>query len=174
MISTALTTVSVSWLDSPVMLPPGRARLATWPRLTGSACVANTMGIVLVARRAGSTSVEEEAKMTSTSRRTNSAASSDSWSAVSAHRKLNDNVLAFDIAEFAQAGPQRVEPASVDRGGTKPQEAEPRDLTRLLCLDRERSGQRTKRESAKERAPVHYTSARASPIRRMRTSVKDG
>ena len=31
---------------TPVMLPLGRARLATWPRPTGSACVANTMGIV--------------------------------------------------------------------------------------------------------------------------------
>ena len=68
------------------MFPPGRARLATCPRPTGSAWVANTMGIVLVACRAGSTSVEEIAKMTSTFMRTSSAASSGSWSTVSAQR----------------------------------------------------------------------------------------
>ena len=51
-------------IDSPVMFPPGRARLATCPRPTGSAWLANTMGIVLVACRAGSTKVEEAAKMT--------------------------------------------------------------------------------------------------------------
>src|SRR5262249_7584699 len=51
---------------SPVMFPPGRAKLATCPMPTGSAWVANTMGIVLVAWRAGSTMVEDVAKMTST------------------------------------------------------------------------------------------------------------
>ena len=52
--------------DSPVMLPPGRVRLATCPRPTGSAWLANTMGRVLVACRAASVSVEAGAKVTST------------------------------------------------------------------------------------------------------------
>jgi hypothetical protein len=34
--------------------------------------------------------------------------------------ELNDNVLSFDIAEFAQAGPQRLDSASEISGGTKP------------------------------------------------------
>jgi hypothetical protein len=37
------------WIDSPVMLPPGRAKLATMPVPTGSVANANTMGIVEVA-----------------------------------------------------------------------------------------------------------------------------
>src|SRR5215510_9307990 len=61
--------------DNPVILPPGRARLATCPVPTGSACVAKTMGIVVVACRAAPTSVEEVPKINSTFERTNSAAS---------------------------------------------------------------------------------------------------
>ena len=70
----------------PVTFPPGRARLATWPRPTGSAWVANTMGIVFVACRAGSTSVEEVAKIISTFERASSPASSCSSSTRSAQR----------------------------------------------------------------------------------------
>ena len=38
----------------PVRLPPGRARLATRPSLTGSSATAKTMGIVVVAALAAS------------------------------------------------------------------------------------------------------------------------
>src|SRR5262249_40456962 len=44
-----LPAVSGAWLDSPVTLPPGRARLATIPLRTGSPAVANTIGISDVA-----------------------------------------------------------------------------------------------------------------------------
>src|SRR5438094_818974 len=44
--------VSLIITVSPVMLPPGRARLATWPLPIGSAWLANTMGMVEVARLA--------------------------------------------------------------------------------------------------------------------------
>ena len=71
---------------SPVMFPPGRARLDTCPTLSGSACVAKTMGIVLVARRADSDSVEEVAKMISTFMRASSAAASCICSTVPDHR----------------------------------------------------------------------------------------
>src|SRR5262245_66322295 len=74
------------WIDKPVMLPPGRDKLATCPSTTGSACVAKTIGIVLVACLARSVSVEEVAKITSTFKRTNSAAASCSCSTVSALR----------------------------------------------------------------------------------------
>jgi hypothetical protein len=85
-ISRPLAASSVSSIDKPVTLPSGRARLATWPRPTGSAWTANTMGIDLVAFRAASTKVEDGATMTSTFKRTRSAARSGNCSTLSAHR----------------------------------------------------------------------------------------
>ena len=77
---------SVCNTENPVAFPPGRARLATCPIPTGSAWVAKTMGMFRVACRAASTSVEEVAKITSTFRRTSSAASSRICAAPSAQR----------------------------------------------------------------------------------------
>src|SRR5262249_19261587 len=60
----------------PVRLPPGRARLATRPSLTGSSPTLNTMGMVVVAALA--TNAEEGppvAAIMATGRRTSSAAS---------------------------------------------------------------------------------------------------
>jgi hypothetical protein len=51
---------------------------------------------------------------------------------------FNGNVLAFDIAELTQAGPQRLDPIGVGGGGTKPQEPDPRALDRLLRAQRRR------------------------------------
>ncbi len=61
---------------TPVTLPPGLARLATHPRLTGStpAPPAMTIGIVRVARCAAPISGPNDVTMTSTLRLTNSAA----------------------------------------------------------------------------------------------------
>src|SRR5262249_38138051 len=50
-ISNSLGTRSVRSIERPVMFPPGLARLTTWPMPTGSAWVAKTIGIVLVACR---------------------------------------------------------------------------------------------------------------------------
>jgi hypothetical protein len=72
-ISSALIARSAPEPDRPVMFPPGRGRLATCPRPTGSAWVAKTMGIALVTCRATSTSVDEGAKITSTFMRTHQA-----------------------------------------------------------------------------------------------------
>ena len=57
------------------MFPPGRARLATNPLATGSLSDDMTMGIVLVASLAARFAVEPPETMTSTLRRTSSAAS---------------------------------------------------------------------------------------------------
>ena len=48
-ISSLLVFSSVAKLESPVTLPPGRARLATKPAPTGSAALVITMGMVVVA-----------------------------------------------------------------------------------------------------------------------------
>ena len=58
---------------SPVILPPGREKLATIPVSTGSLSLVITMGIVLVAALAAPVSVEPPVTMTSTFSRTNSA-----------------------------------------------------------------------------------------------------
>ena len=56
------------------MFPPGRARLATNPLPTGSLSNVMTMGIVLVASLAARVSAGPAVTMTSTLRRTSSAA----------------------------------------------------------------------------------------------------
>ena len=48
-ISSLLVFSSGAKLESPVTLPPGRARLATKPAATGSAELVITMGMVVVA-----------------------------------------------------------------------------------------------------------------------------
>jgi len=63
-------------VESPVMFPPGRARLATNPLRTGSGSAAITIGIVAVASRAAPM-VRPRATMTFTGMRTSSAASAD-------------------------------------------------------------------------------------------------
>src|SRR5262245_27760861 len=74
---------SSSWtrLAIPVTLPPGRPRLLTRPPATGSAAEDMTMGSSLLARWAARTATPLRATITSTLRRTSSAASSPSRSA---------------------------------------------------------------------------------------------
>ena len=73
-----------SWLLMklmPVTLPPGRLRLATRPDSTGSLPLANTIGMLAVAALAASAETTlPVAKMASTGRLTNSAASAGSRS----------------------------------------------------------------------------------------------
>jgi len=59
-----------------VTFPPGLAKLETNPSSTGSAAAAKTMGIVLLAFLAASIATRELVTMTSTLRRTTSAARS--------------------------------------------------------------------------------------------------
>ena len=75
-ISSLLVFSSVDKLESPVTLPPGRARLATKPAPTGSAALAITMGMVVVALLAANADGVPETTIRSTLRRTSSAASS--------------------------------------------------------------------------------------------------
>ena len=88
--SIRLPARSLDWIDSPVTLPPGRARLATMPLPTGSPAIANTIGIVEVACIAAVAALPTE-KMTSTLSRTNSAANS-------ANRSLRPSAQRYSIA----------------------------------------------------------------------------
>src|SRR5438094_329825 len=74
------------WVANPVAFPPGRARLATRPSLTGSVMIGMTIGIAVVACLAA-TAAWLLATMTSTLRRTKSAARPGRRSSLpSAHR----------------------------------------------------------------------------------------
>jgi hypothetical protein len=93
------------------MFPPGRARLATKPAATGSAPVAAiTIGIVAVASFAAWTIVAPLATITSTRRRTRSAASSPKLSRFfSGPASLEDDVLAFYPSQLTQAVPESIQ-----------------------------------------------------------------
>jgi len=80
-ISSRFATSSADTKLMPVTLPPGRAMLATRPRLTGSLLTTKTIGIVPVeAFAASTTSPPSMATMTRTLWRSNSAASAGSRS----------------------------------------------------------------------------------------------
>src|SRR5450432_3006937 len=82
----------------PVALPPGRERLATRPSLTGSSPTAKTIGIVAVAALAASAIELPGVAMTANCRRTRSALKPV---------VLDRHVLAFDVAGFVEAFPER-------------------------------------------------------------------
>ena len=67
--------------------------------------------------------------------------------------ELNDNVLALDIAEVAQARPQCLHPWRVSRGGGGTEEADPSNR-RLLRARRERPRRRAA-EKRDELPPFH-------------------
>src|SRR5262245_22136359 len=79
MSSSRFATNSADKKLMPVMFPPGRARLATRPSLTGSSARMKTMGIVVVAALAANAPFESVA-ITATCRRTSSVASAGSRS----------------------------------------------------------------------------------------------
>ena len=74
--SSCLPLISGDRADSPVMFPPGRARLATKPLPTGSVACPMTIGMVEVASFRVRVIVGPALTMTSTLRRTSSAAMS--------------------------------------------------------------------------------------------------
>src|SRR5215467_2236882 len=86
-----LPTRSGTWFDRPVTLPPGRARLATRPVLTGSPVAAKTMGMTDVACLAAKTMPVPDVTITSTLRWTNSAA-------ISAARSVRPSVQRYSTA----------------------------------------------------------------------------
>ena len=109
-ISSLLVFSSDAKLESPVTLPPGRARLATKPAPTGSPALVITIGMVVVALLAANAAGVPEATIRSTLRRTKSAASSGRRSGFcSANRYSMVIFFPFNPAKLAQLLPERVQ-----------------------------------------------------------------
>ena len=109
-ISSLLVFSSGAKLESPVTLPPGRARLATKPAPTGSPAFVITMGMAVVAFLAANADGVPEATIRSTLRRTKSAVSSGRRSSFSLRKSiLDDNVFSFNPAKLAQLLPERLQ-----------------------------------------------------------------
>ena len=89
----------------PVRLPPGRARLATRPSLTGSSPTPKTIGIVVVAALAASAAwLPASVAITATRRRTKSAASAgrrSNWPSSQWYSIVT--FCALDVAGFVEA-----------------------------------------------------------------------
>jgi hypothetical protein len=132
------------------MFPPGRARLAACPMPTGSAWFENTIGIVLVACRAGSTKVEEFAKNIHADQ-----FGGEFRQLVDPCRPsaLNGDVLALDVAQGAQARSQCLHSNRVSRSGAETQIPDPRHLRRLLGAGDERPSGCRASEKRDELAP---------------------
>ena len=105
-------------LATPVIFPPGRARLVTNPAPTGSPTPAITIGIVAVASFAAAVAGVLVLTMTSTLRRTSSAASAGNRSSLpSEEASLDDEIFPFDVTTllqrqhecFVNAGDSRVD-----------------------------------------------------------------
>ena len=107
-ISSLLVFSSGDKLESPVTLPPGRARLVTKPAPTGSAGFVITMGMVVVAFFAANADGVSGTIIRSTLRRTNSAASSGNRSGFLLCKPILDgDVFPLNPSKLAQLLPER-------------------------------------------------------------------
>jgi hypothetical protein len=81
----------------------------------------------------------------------------------------NGNVLAFGVAMIRQSASERLLERQRRCSINGEQDPDGYDPPCLLPLAEERRSERSKRQPPEERAPVHHTSAKASPIRCMGT-----
>ncbi len=119
---------------SPVIFPPGRARLETSPVPTGSAAAANTMGIVALAFLAakiagagGDDDVNFETDQLGCKVR-------QPFEFPFCISVLNDNVFSFDIAKLAQPLAKCFDPGRKEGRGGRDQNSYPGNSRRLLRL----------------------------------------
>src|ERR1700730_13828922 len=163
---TLLAASSAATDGIPVTFPPGRGRLATSPVPTGSPVSAMTIGISRVACFAARAVGVNQVTMTSTLRRTSSAANSGSPVEVSSRRsKLKSNVLPLDIPQIAQPLP-KLPPKLFRIDIANDQCADGRHFARLLRACRERPSSRRAAKRADEFSPpdvnCHVTLPRGS------------
>ena len=150
----ALAGRSVCWIDRPVTLPPGRARLATRPVPTGSPASAKTIGM---------TDVACFAARTAGARRDNDIdlqpdeLGRDLGEALAASLRpaiLDRDGATLDPAEFAQPLHKSGGPWAPGRRRGRAQEPDGRQLRRLLRTRRERPRCRRAAEQRDELAPL--------------------
>ena len=92
--SSRFAVISADRKFTPVALPPGRARFATRPNLTGSSLTENTVGTVEVAALASNAGALPDVAITATRRRTRSAASAGK-------RSIWSSAQRYSIATFS-------------------------------------------------------------------------
>ena len=136
--SIRLPARSVDWIDRPVTLPPGRARIATKPLPTGSTASANTIGIVEVACFAAGTAASHrdddiDLEPDELGRDLGEALAASLCPAI-----LDRDGAALDPAEFAQPLHKGGGPMAPVRRRARAQEPDGRQLPRLLRARRER------------------------------------
>jgi hypothetical protein len=96
------TLISGKRKAKPVMFPPGRARLATNPKATGSATSTITIGIVVVVSLAARVAAGADVTMRSTLRRINSEGTKPLLFSIR-RSVLNDHVPPLHVAVLAKA-----------------------------------------------------------------------
>ena len=136
--SSRLPAVSVAWIDRPVTLPPGRARLATRPVPTGSPAIAKTIGMTDVACFAASAlrfprDNDIDLEPDELGRDLGEALAASLRPAI-----LDRDGAALDPAEFAQPLHKGGGPLAPSRRRARAQEPDGRQLRRLLRPRRER------------------------------------
>src|SRR5215510_5730560 len=165
-----LPTRSGAIIDSPVMFPPGRPRLATSPLATGSSTSPMTMGIVLVAcwaaRIAGTPPSYNDVHLQPDQI---GGEGGEPIIVVLRPSGLHRDVLAFDPAQLAEALLKSQENAPPCKGWRKI--SDHGYPGRLLRLGRERRSQNAPTHHSDERSPVHHSwfTEYPSPICRMGT-----
>ena len=172
-ISSLLVFSSVAKLESPVTLPPGRARLATKPAPTGSGVLIITMGMVVVAflrrqrRRSSCGHDQINLKTNQVRRKLRQAVSFSLRKSI-----LDGDILSFNPSKLAQLLPERLHE---DRAYQK-QCLDPGNLCGRLFLsaapERKRKAQRAQRISVRTviflfmffSASLHYHSPSTSSL----------
>ena len=140
-ISSLLVFSSVAKVESPVTLPPGRARLATRPSPTGSPTLVITMGIVVVAPLGRKSDPVAETTIKSTLRRTSSAASSSRRSEPSSPHTGTQCRYSFPQIPASSALVRTLPPNSATGGSAIIQETDANDFPRLLRLEMDQKSQ---------------------------------
>src|SRR5262249_31367049 len=144
--------------NTPVMLPPGRARAAATPLATGSVSKSiATIGTVRVADRAARSTGGPLAMITRTFFAMTSATSGAIFSgAPSARPGHNPDLGGTGVAGNSQTAQDRLDPKSHRRLGALIYKTDSGDFRRLLCTRRERPHDRCATDKDDKFAPPHW------------------
>src|SRR5437867_3308141 len=139
---------------SPVRLPPGRARLVTKPEATGSATTVMTTGMVLVACATARMAGVEPTTMTSTLRRTSSAARPGRRSSrPSAHR---NSIAMLRPSTYPSSRRLRVNASALEFGGAPGCRKPTRGTLPAGCAPRSAKANSTESETTPRTRPMSF------------------